>query len=128
MHMLFHFFSQPLIIRQRKSLVKANARFTNLPRSLRKASQAPQMKITIINGDYGQTLVCHSVTTLQGSPCQKANRRWFPQLWIGCYKYQQECVLFRNNSQINRRLIKALISYTQKNSMHNLKRKQKQKP
>lgn len=57
------------------------------------------------------------------SPSQKANRRWFPQLQQ-LVKCLQEYVLFRNNSWTNTRLIKALISHT-KNSMHNLKRKQK---
>lgn len=53
------------------------------------------------------------LTVPRGSPSQKANARWFPQLQQ-LVKYLQEYVLFRNNSRTNTRLIKALISHTKK--------------
>lgn len=53
------------------------------------------------------------LTVPHGSPSQKANAGWFPQLQQ-LVKYLQEYVLFRNNSRTNTRLIKALISHTKK--------------
>lgn len=111
--------SPALLVRQRKSFVKANAEFTM--QNLQKASQSPRMNTV---GTW--SLVHHSISfkvqQAAGCPSQKTNRRGFSQL----PQLSEEYVLFRNNRQNNTRLIKALISYTQKNSMHNLKRKQKQ--